>query len=278
MNDAGIKRTGIERRTLLKGAAWSVPVLAAAAAVPAYAASITCSAYSVRGTGFTATGSTFSAQYSLNTAAGAQSLAGWTLVIDLQPAALGSTLSITSHVPAGATVSTSAIAGGGTRIQVTNITGTSISFGGTFTGGFTGSAIWTNGTCTTTAAAVSFETFSLVFATLAGTTNGDIYTRVTTLQVKGAVSGFMNLSGATISLAYTTQAGSLGATAAGNGAVSFNSATNKATITGATGTAGAKFATGVKKQDKALPVTIAATVTGVTGVSGSVTQTYVLPA
>jgi hypothetical protein len=55
-------RTGLDRRTVMKGAAWSIPVIALAVATPAYAASIvdvgaftlrgTCSPPSTSGSGF----------------------------------------------------------------------------------------------------------------------------------------------------------------------------------------------------------------------------------
>jgi len=48
MNETlGKSATGLHRRTVLKGAAWSVPVVAAAVAVPAYAASADCAGWAL---------------------------------------------------------------------------------------------------------------------------------------------------------------------------------------------------------------------------------------
>lgn len=51
MTEMEIKESGLSRRTVIKGAAWSLPVVAVAAATPAMAASVTeVGAYSLDGT------------------------------------------------------------------------------------------------------------------------------------------------------------------------------------------------------------------------------------
>jgi hypothetical protein len=146
LGDIMNENSGIRRRTLLKGAAWSVPVVAAAVAVPAYAASA-CTDYSVGGLGFVTNGSAYTATYGVQAGAGSQSLAGWSLVITLVPKAGGPSLTVPAQTTSGTTITRTNLPNGNVQLQITGATGTSVSFGGSFTGGYTGSAVWTKGAC-----------------------------------------------------------------------------------------------------------------------------------
>ncbi|MFD6700642.1 MULTISPECIES: hypothetical protein [unclassified Microbacterium] len=142
----GKNATGLHRRTVLKGAAWSVPVVAAAVAVPAYAASA-CTDYTVGGLGFVPNGSSYTATYGVQSAAGPQSLAGWSLVITLVPKAGGPSIIVPAQTTSGTTITRTDLPNGSVQLQISGATGTSVSFGGTFTGGYTGSAAWTKAAC-----------------------------------------------------------------------------------------------------------------------------------
>ncbi|MGN7861699.1 hypothetical protein ACTJI8_14055 [Microbacterium sp. 22303] len=147
MNETlGNSATGLHRRTVLKGAAWSVPVVAAAVAVPAYAAS-GCADYSVGGTGFVVSGSNYTATYGVAKTAGAQPLSGWSLVITLVPKAGAPSITVPATTTSGTPIARTTDGSGNTVLTINGAPGTSLSFSGSFTGGYTGSAVWTKGSC-----------------------------------------------------------------------------------------------------------------------------------
>jgi hypothetical protein len=146
LGDIMTENAGIGRRAVLRGAAWSVPVLAAAVAVPAYAAS-GCADFSVSGAGFVATGSNYTATFGVNKAGVAQPLTGLSLVITLVPKAGGPSITVPAQTTSGTTITRTNLANGNVQLEITGATGTTVSFGGSFTGGYTGSAVWTKGAC-----------------------------------------------------------------------------------------------------------------------------------
>ncbi len=206
------ENAGIGRRAVLRGAAWSVPVLAAAVAVPAYAAS-GCADFSVGGAGFVATGSNYTATFGVNKAGSAQPLTGWSLVITLVPKAGGPSITVPAQTTSGTTITRTNLANGNVQLEITGATGTTVSFGGSFTGGYTGSAVWTKGACQISkgidfGAPIVPPTYSLVLSPgLTGDSGNQ--TIHSTIQVKNNATGaFISLVGATITATLTSDSSS----------------------------------------------------------------------
>ncbi|SFR77370.1 hypothetical protein SAMN04488591_3510 [Microbacterium azadirachtae] len=202
------ENAGIGRRAVIRGAAWSVPVLAAAVAVPAYAAS-GCADFSVGGSGFVATGSNYTATFGVNKAGVAQPLTGWSLVITVVPKAGGPSITVPAQTTSGTTITRTNLANGNVQLEITGATGTTVSFGGSFTGGYTGSAVWTKGACQISkgidfGAPIAPPTYSLVLSPGLTGDNGN-QTIHSTIQVKNNATGaFISLGGATITATLTS--------------------------------------------------------------------------
>lgn len=279
-----VNGSGIRRRAVLKATAWSVPVVAAAVAVPARAASgdplvdVSWSPVNppngVRSTLAVAPNKTAPGQ--------AHSFAPGTKVVvtvknpvaDVSAAVAPGTVGGATR-DANPTVTTHLIEYVFAVTDLENgmtMVGTG-QYGTEYTATVYGPSGAVLGSTTSVSPPAPAETYTLEYTVGKSGGNSANQVRTVSIRVRGSIRGVLDLTGAQVRVTIPAGTDFSGVGPSGSGTVAL--AGNVITISGLGGLSAANFVATVKKQS--LPVTVAVSATGVNGVSGAITGTLQLP-